>query len=426
MKKNLADMVRSVPETAVRLYLGAKVDHSNGAYVIELDGKQYSVSSETYEISVGVERALKVRERRVEYASDVLELRHDAENIFLEQLAHIEGPRILFVPAGEMASAYYRAKIPADVINEKGGALAHWTEKLDLKKAVGYDVLWVQLVVSPICIKIVEQAKGAGVKIVYDVDDRFDVVPAGNPSAALYVRDKVDQVWRMIELADIVTVSTWSLARHIAPRARDVRVLPNMIPASIWPEPTERSRGPFRILWAGSPTHKRDLAIVAPALAGFLADHKGKARFTLFGERCPEALEVVRELVDLVPFTEFSEYATALAGVCADIAIAPLEASEFNSGKSDVKFLEYSACGYPSLLSPAGQYEETAGSGAPTTLVPDDHWRDALELAINLRDELPARGEAAKTWARENRCVIKTMARQWTEVAGALVGDRNR
>lgn len=412
----LVDMIRSVPETAVRIFLGATVTRTNGVYVIDLDGRQHNAAPDVYEAAVGVERGLRVRERKVEYASDVLELRHDAEDIYLDQLSGMDLPKALFVPAGEMASSYYRARIPCDLIGENGHAIAQFSDRIDLGKAARYDILWVQLIVAPVLLSIVRAAKAAGIKIVYDVDDRFDAVPEDNPAAAIYVHEKQEMIWEMIGLADVVTVSTNALAAHLRKRAKDVRVLPNLVPASISPDAEPPKREVFRILWAGSPTHKRDLAIVAPALAGMLADHKGGVRFTCFGDRTPGGLEGVRDYVDTIPFVDFPDYIMTLAGVGADIAIAPLDANEFNASKSDVKFLEYSSCGYPSLLSPVGQYAETEKLGAPVSIVQNDRWRDSLELCYNFKDELPAQGKAARKWVIENRCVVKTQARPWLEV----------
>ncbi|MGH9390308.1 MAG: hypothetical protein ACRD1Z_11890, partial [Vicinamibacteria bacterium] len=342
-----ADMIRDVPETAVRLLLGATVEAEDGRFIIGLDGRKYSVSSEVLEEAQGVARALAVRDPQIEYASDVLELRHNAEDIFLNKFFNQGVPRILFVPAGEMASAFYRARIPADVMTTKGIAVAHHTDRLDLSKALRYEVLWIQLVIAPMILSIVRQAKEAGVKIVYDVDDRFDSILPDNPAAAVYVKEKQDEIWELIGLADLVTVSTQPLADHIRPRAGgEVKVLPNFVPASITGRREDPDSSVFKILWAGSPTHRRDLAIMAPALRDVLAAHEGKVKFVCFGETLPEALQDVRQYVEQRKFVAFSDYLDELGKIGADLMVAPLEDTEFNASKSAVKALEAASCGY--------------------------------------------------------------------------------
>src|SRR3990172_7128957 len=98
-KVSPADMVRDVPEMAVRLYLGAKTEPAGSEIAVELDGRTDRVSADVYSKAEGVAKALSIRPRTVEGAPDVLELRHAAEDIYLEQLLGEEDlPKILFVP----------------------------------------------------------------------------------------------------------------------------------------------------------------------------------------------------------------------------------------------------------------------------------------------------------------------------------------
>lgn len=415
-------MIRTVPETAVRLYLGARIGKGDdGRCLIDLDGRPYEVSLEVLEQAERVVRALKIRPRIVQYATDILELRLHAEDLFMEDVFGVKELRkILFVPAGGlMASAFYRARLPADILTDKGLALAHFTDHLDLAKAVRYDVLWIQLACSPILYRIASEAKAQGVKIIYDVDDRFDAIPPENSAAAVYVERKVEDVWRIIELADLVTVSTGNLKEHIGGKvgAGKVRVLPNMIPAAITPDRAPSPGDCTRILWAGSPTHRRDLDLVAPALSRVLSRYNGEVRFTCFGERCPEGLP--KDCVDLLEFVPFTEYLTKLAEVGAHFGIAPLEDNDFNRAKSAVKHTEYSACGYPSLLSPVGEYNELPMESG-RTLVNDGDWERALDMAIGSPNSMTQLGRQAQAWVRKNRCVIKSDAAQWLEAAEAL------
>jgi hypothetical protein len=419
----LIDRLRLVPELAVRLYLGAKVTAEDGVRVVELDGSARRAPADVYDQAVGIAKALQIRPRRAEYATDILELRHHAEELFIEEIMGTRSlPQILFVPAQDMASAFYRARIPADVLTDSGRAIAHYTTRLDVAKAARYQVLWVQLVVSPILTAIVRQAKAAGVKIVYDVDDRFDEIPEGNPAAELYVKEKQDEVWEMIELADLVTVSTPALYQFVEGRAHAARVVPNMIPASIWPSAAAPDPSITKILWAGSPTHGRDLSIVASALRAVLERHQGKVRFACFGQNVPEELMAVAAYVDRLPFVAFDEYADQLSDVGADFAIAPLERSLFNDAKSAVKYLEYAASGYPAFCSPVGEYPALGALGAPLTLVKDDQWEGQLELAVQDKAAFRRTAASAQEWVRENRCVLRAKAQPWLEVAQALVG----
>lgn len=417
----LADMVRDVPEVATRLYLGAKAEQHDDGIRIELDGQDRIVSQGVYLKAQEIVRVLSIRTRRMDYASDILNLRHEAEEHFLEDLFAGGGnlPKILFVPAGTlMASAYYRAMIPADTMTDRGKALAHYTERLDLGKAARYDILWIQLVASPVLTEIARQAQKHGIKVIYDIDDRFDVAPPENPAMELYL-DKAKDVWEIIELADLVTVSTKPLGDYIQSRAKAVKVLPNYIPAIIWPNSAPPDSRFTRILWAGSPTHKRDLAIVSPALRKILERHKGKVRFACMGEHIPEALDPAREYVDLIPTCGFEEYPEMLGSIGANFAIAPLEQHPFNESKSALKFLEYSACGYHTLMSPAAEYPDIEFE--KKSIVADDEWENALEWAIAHPEEVKTTGLEARTWVRHNRCIVKSWAKLWLDTAHEIL-----
>lgn len=419
----MIDLIRTVPETAVRLYLGAKVRKGeDGRCQIDLDGRPYEVSLAVLDHAESVVRALRIRPRELQYATDVLELRLAAEDLFMEDVFGVSALRkILFVPAGDlMASAFYRARMPADLLQDSGKAIAHFTDHLDLAKALRYDVLWIQLASSPVLYRIAKEAKAQGVKIVYDVDDRFDAVPPENPAAAIYVEQKVKEVWDIIELADLVTVSTDYLKGYIGGKVGSkVRVLHNLVPAAIVPDRYPRPTDHTRILWAGSPTHKRDLDLVAPALTRILNRGNGTVRFTCFGERPPEGLPA--DCVDLLPFVPFTDYLSKLAEVGAHFAIAPLEDNDFNRAKSAVKHTEYSACGYPSLLSPVGEYLELPRE-AGHTLVGDKDWEVALSNALDSPDFMAQAGRQAQEWVRKNRCIIRTKAGQWLEAAEEVMG----
>jgi glycosyltransferase involved in cell wall biosynthesis len=311
--------------------------------------------------------------------------------------------------------------IPSDIMRETGQVVSHFTMNLDLYKAVRYDILWIQLVTAPVLIAIAKKAKEYGLKIVYDIDDRFDAIPQENPASSVYANPKKQaEIREMIELADLVTVSTAPLARFISENFKingGVRVLPNMVMANIAPRRHPPNPSFTRILWAGSPTHQRDLAIVAPALRNVLKRYAGKVRFTCFGEQLPEVLSDCRDWIDLQDPVDFEAYHDKLASIAADFAIAPLEDNPFNSSKSCIKFLEYAAAGYPMLGSPVGEYPSVVEAGLPAELVRDDEWEDAIERMIaRTHEERDAIGRACLEWVCAHRCVHKTSASAWADV----------
>lgn len=426
LKPQLIDMVRSVPEIAVRLWCGGKARSVGDNMRIAFEGREVEVSTEVFFEAERVAKALGIRwmGRLLRTVQDVLELRHAAEDLFLENLFEKTGvPRVLFVPAGQTASGYYRAMFPADLMYEGGRVISHWTASIDLSKVLRYDVLWIQLITSSVLTQIARLAQTQGVKIVYDIDDRLDSIPTENQASVVYDATKQAEIVEMVKLADLVTVSTEPLAKHLrSVGARRVRVVPNQLTANVIPRRHPPNPRYVRILWAGSPTHKRDLAIVAPALRSILKRYAGGVRFTCFGERLPEVLADCYDWIDLKDPVDFDAYHDALAGVAADFGIAPLEVNPFNDTKSAIKALEYAAAGYPMLLSPVGEYPVVVSDGLPAELVADDAWEAALERMIALPSaERTAMGKACTAWVCENRCIGKTKASQWADVVDEIM-----
>src|SRR5437899_12979401 len=63
------------------------------------------------------------------------------------------------------------------------------------------------------------------------------------------------------------------------------------------------------------------------------------------------------------------------------IGIAPLEKNAFNDAKSELKWLEYTALGIPTVASDFGPYKRAIGSGKDGFLT-NDNWELALTNLI--------------------------------------------
>ncbi len=435
LKPQLIDMIRTVPEVAVRLWAGAKGtsigDNIRITYPNQPQEQTVNVCPEAFFAAEKVVKALTVRwmNRQLRSMGDLLELRHAAEDIFLEDL-FVGGdvPKVLFVPAGVTASGFYRAMIPADMMYEGGKVISHWTASVDLSKILRYDVLWIQLITSKVLIELAKLAKGQGVKIVYDIDDRLDAIPAENQAISVYgEQSKKDEIDAILALADLVTVSTEPLARSMRERGvKNVKVLRNQLTANVMPRKHPSNKDFVRILWAGSPTHKRDLAIVAPAVRKILMKYEGKVRFICMGERVPEALADCFKYIDIYEPVDFEFYHDRIATFGADFAIAPLEDNPFNESKSAIKAIEYASAGYPMLLSPVGEYPVVVADGLPAVLVANDEWEDAIERMIAMpREDRDALGKLCTKWAIANRCIASTKGSQWADTVLELVGADN-
>lgn len=244
---------------------------------------------------------------------------------------------------------------------------------------------------------LVERALGSGRPVVYDVDDNFLAVPGHHP-----MRERLAPVQpfarELLSRAALVTVSSAELKRAFAGLARKVEVLPNFLEERLWagarpksPAAVPEDGKPVRVVYAGTPSHARDLAIAAPALTR-LKERFGAGVELVFMGCAPPGIEA-----ESVPFSEdYAGYARTLAGLAPDIGIAPLEDTPFNRCKSAVKWLEYSALGAAGVYSDLPPYA-LVRHGETGLKVGDDsgEWERALARLVEDASSRRAMGRRA-------------------------------
>lgn len=147
---------------------------------------------------------------------------------------------------------------------------------------------------------------------------------------------------------------------------------------------------------SGTKTHDADFAVAAPAIKRLMRED-ARLRLRLMGELALDpGFDGFADRIERVPFTGFKAYLALLAA--ADIAIAPLERTVFNDAKSNIKLIEASAVGVPSVCSPAAEFAGAVTDGVDGFLAADEAaWVAALRrLAADpaLRRAMGARAMA--------------------------------
>jgi glycosyltransferase involved in cell wall biosynthesis len=240
-------------------------------------------------------------------------------------------------------------------------------------------------------------------KLVFEIDDNLWRVDPSSPQA--YEAFAPPEIRRRLAqnagLADTVTVSTPTLGDVMSQFNRDVRVIPNCIPAALLEhEPPRRTDGVVTIGWAGSHTHAMDWAQVDEHLVRALK----KARRTelhVMGGMDPRWSRVPAHRMRVTGWTDSVEdYHRKLD---FHIGIAPLKQHPFNLSKSPVKALEYAALGIPVVASDVGPYRDFVKHGETGFLVrrPEEWTRYLLDLVFDeaMREEM---GRNARKQASEH------------------------
>lgn len=225
-------------------------------------------------------------------------------------------------------------------------------------------------------------------KIVYETDDNLLNIPDDNPASIGYKKIK-DEIRQLIDLADLVTVSTDFLKKELSAFHDDVRVLGNYLDSQIWtlPSKPKTNENETKIGYSGSFTHQADLELLRPIYEKLNKTYGNKLKYGFIGCKLDGLLGHIEN--DML-YRSYEEYARNLSSQNFDIVMAPLLDNDFNRGKSNLKFLEYSACGFPGVYSFVGPYENTVDDGCDGYLIKDndcDLWYERIVELIENKEQ---------------------------------------
>ena len=186
-------------------------------------------------------------------------------------------------------------------------------------------------------------------------------------------------------------------------------VLPNYCNPDEWKFPTKLNKNKVVIGWHGSLTHNADLKMVLPHVVKVMRENPNVYLELLGGVNKDFAVEL------FTPHTDIIDRIELIAGTKAwhnfpyhlckqrwDIGIAPLIDDEFNRSKSNIKWLEYSLKGIPTIASDVEPYK-TIEHGKTGFLVKDD-WYEVLTELLNDKSKRKqiaqnAKKEVLKNWS---------------------------
>jgi glycosyltransferase involved in cell wall biosynthesis len=278
-------------------------------------------------------------------------------------------------------------------------------------------------------IKIMREYKKLGKRVLYDMDDDFWQVAKDNPSANVSNALK-DQYEGMIREADAVITPSAILAKKFKKYFnKPVFICPNGIDYTVYQE-RPREHQELIVGYMGAASHWKDLQLIGEVVEKL--SEKYDFFFTIYGltgepleaavysyqkilanNWQPEKNEYFKSALDFyaqlkrvkllhIPFMPPELHPSVLSRADFDIGLAPLEDTEFNRGKSCIKYYEYASVGTVTLASDVEPYKSEATYRAKNTF---KDWYNKLEKLIvdkEFRDKLLAEQQK---WVKENRSV---------------------
>lgn len=256
-----------------------------------------------------------------------------------------------------------------------------------LRLAPAYDALILQKVVLKR--HQVEQLKRCGKPIVFDVDDAL----LSRPERWSTDNSLVQQ----LKMVDEIVVANESLAEMFGRFGTRVTIVPTLIDTGrYFPAYVSADNRSIVVGWIGSPSTARYLSMLDDVFAQLKETFADRIRFVAVGAR-PNQL--TSPLIDQRPWS-LSEEVQQLQTF--DIGIMPLHASDWESGKSGYKLLQYMACGIPSVASPVGLNATLVKHGKTGFLANDSAaWVSYLSQLIESAELRQQMGQNSRLFAEK-------------------------
>lgn len=291
-------------------------------------------------------------------------------------------PSVLALPVNASAVGQYRVIQPLRELEVAGhviGRLAYEMPSTVQLARLDPDVIVVQLRHSESSVAdIARLARFSNARRIFEIDDYVVDTPKKNTHARNKPGDIEQHLRRGIGLCDRVVVTTQALADVLSDMHQDIRVVPNRLDPQLWAALKGR-RGTSsrpRVGWGGGTSHSGDLEVIAEVVR----ELAGEVEWVFFG-MCPAALRPY--VHEFHPLVALQAYPAKLASLNLDLALAPLEFHVFNDCKSNLRLLEYGACGYPVVCTDTEAYR----GHLPCTRVRSNSTEEWVEaIRMHLRD----------------------------------------
>jgi len=346
---------------------------------------------------------------------------------------------VMMVQSGYDGCCYPRIYLPC-IYN------GYWTDKPSLKEdKISVKDVRVQLQQADVVVfhraeervyhNLAEMLKADGKKIVMDNDDTFkldDYHPLANFTFdGNYVNNlerRENNVNEFIEICDLVTTTTKTLADEYKKINPNTIILPNYIDPSDWDEPLRNESDKVRIGIVGSAAIEYDYLHVKDVIRQL--SERDDVELVLFGlgdlkhrKDNPLVTKVFKDeyaFWDSIKMTQFPWvkrhlYNETLNESRLDMMIIPRKDNYFNRCKSNIKFLEASMLEIPVVAQSFddGPYEEiTPDMGV---LIRDNSkWMEEIDRLIKDKDLRRSMGENAYNYVTANYD-IRENAYKWDE-----------
>lgn len=328
---------------------------------------------------------------------------------------------------------YYRQMLPANAFPGSMLGRPAWTGEHGFgvvkghQAVFGFDVVVLKQIMSRPSPFQVQAAQRLGQYVIVDVDDFYPGLDESNRAwdSLDPARNKMQNVElheRVVQLADMVTVSTPFLFDYYSERRDNVHLVRNGVNPKQFVAHEQRDKPVLG--WVGATGWRSgDVESLREWLPDFLAEHDLMFQHSghLPGEKpFHELAGIPVERMLWLPMVPVPLYAGLFT---MDIGLVPLRLTPFNQAKSCLKGLEYAAAGIPFVASITSEYVWLSPDVGRIAFTTDDWVRQVGNLLSVDRRRMEAKRQREHVMKHHT---IMQRAYDWIDVFKPLIGHRSK
>lgn len=218
-------------------------------------------------------------------------------------------------------------------------------------------------------------------------------------------QERLDEVKRVVSMADMITTTTPILADVFREYNDNVRVLPNCVDVAEWNKlPLVKKSDEVKLYWGGGMSHWEDFLLLREPLKVIFNKYP-QAKLVMLGWMPEGMKETFPGRIEFHPWSNFYGYPYKMASLGVDIGLIPLVDNEFSRCKSNIKWIEMSALQIPTVVSYCSPYKEVETLSEQDLAVfidgnDPEGWVEGISMLIDNPD-------MRKTIGDESRMVVE-------------------
>lgn len=243
-----------------------------------------------------------------------------------------------------------------------------------------------------------------------EIDDFCGDVPIGNEAFDQFRPGsrRYQIIMEQMRNSDGLVVSTPYLAKQYKGYNENIYVMPNSMDLNEWDCDKKKGKSDrIRIGWIGGGTHGPDLEMVQPVIEEITKAYKNVWFYCIHG--VPNCYKKMPKVYWTHKWATINLYPRFLSSFKFDIGIAPLIDNNFNRGKSNLRWLEYSAQKIPTVASPLPDFTRVIKNGSNGYIANSiQDWKDSLKELIEDETKRVCVGHNAYETIKQDFNVRKT------------------